>query len=167
MALEQMLDGIKLALEKCEEHLVDAEVLITRGSLNNAVVLIEFAIEEFGRAVYLKKKFKEGSVDVEAKIFKDHEYKYNMAWYVLPEELKTIYEGTFDVSDFDATDFDVGRETISPKTRLDATFVNYDMISKKWRKGVRADSETLKSIIKAIREKLQSFRIDDCSTDSS
>jgi AbiV family abortive infection protein len=162
MGPEKICRGLELALKKCEELLSDAETLISKGSgsLNNAVALIEYAIEEFGRAVCLREKLEKGSNEIEAELFKSHEYKYNKAWNVLPPELKTIYEGTFDVTHFEGTAFDVGKETISPRTRLDAIFVNYDKELEEWKVGVRADSETLKRVIEGIREKLKTFRID-------
>jgi AbiV family abortive infection protein len=157
IAVKKIREGMKLALEKCNEHLVAAETLISKESLNDAVALIEFAIEEFGRAVALKEILKKSSNEVEEELFKNHEYKYNKAWSVLPEELKTIYEGTFDVAQFSKTDFDVGKETISPRTRLDAVFVDYDVKLEKWKTGVRADGETLKNVIEGLREGLKAF----------
>jgi AbiV family abortive infection protein len=157
MTSDIIKEGMTLALRKSEEYLSDAELLISKGSLNTAVVLIEFAIEEFGRAVALCEKLKTGSVEVERTLLKSHNLKYNKAWSVLPEDLKTIYEGTFDPAIFDPNIFDVGKETISPRTRLDATFVDYDESIKKWKDGIRADKYKLEAIIKGIREEIRSF----------
>ena len=49
-------------------------------------------------------------------------------------------------------------ETISPRTRLDATFVNYDKVTQEWNKGIQADPERLVSIIKKIREEIANFK---------
>lgn len=103
--LTKIEQGIKLALEKCDEHLASAEILASKGALSDAVVSLEFAIEEFGRAVALIEKHKLDSEDVEKKLFNDHDYKYNKAWTVLPASLKTIYEGTFDPTVFDPGGF--------------------------------------------------------------
>jgi AbiV family abortive infection protein len=132
--LPKIKEGIKLAFQKCDEHLRSAEILASKGALPNAVVCLEFGIEEFGRAIALIEEHKAGSEDIETKLFTDHDYKYNKAWTVLPQSLKTIYEGSFDPAIFDPNIFDVGKETISPRTRLDATYVSYDkkLKSGKW-----------------------------------
>lgn len=147
ISLSKIEEGIKLALEKCDEHLASAEILASRGALGSAVVSLEFAIEEFGRAIALIEKYKAGSEDVERKLFIDHDYKYNKAWTVLPTSLKTIYEGSFDPAVFDPKIFDAGKETISPRTRLDATYVNYDEKTREWKVGVRADRDKIQKII--------------------
>jgi AbiV family abortive infection protein len=150
-------EGMKLALRKCEEHLSNAETLISKNGISDAVALIEHSIEEFGRAVALSQKLKVGSEQVEIQLFRSHDYKYNMAWTVLPSSLKTIYEGTFDVAAFASSDFDVEGETISPMTRLDATYVNYDEKSEQWKSGIRADSSKLSDIIKGIRNCIRNY----------
>ena len=158
ISLTKTREGIKLALEKCEEHLASAEILTTRDDLSNAAALIEFAIEEFGRAVALIEKLKTGSEEIDRKLFTSHDYKYEKAWTVLSSDLKTVYEGTFDVSAFNKAYFDVGKETISPRTRLDATYVNYDEKNQEWKVGIRADKEKLRSIINGIRESIKNLR---------
>ena len=91
-------------------------------------------------------------------MFTNHAYKYDKAWSVLPIEMKTIYEGSFSPLDFHPDEFDSRSETISPRTRLDATFVNYDKVTQEWNKGIQADPERLVSIIKKIREEIANFK---------
>lgn len=150
--LTKIEDGIKRALEKCDEHLASAEILASKDLMNNAVVVLEFGIEELGRAVALIEKFKIGSEDIEIKLFTDHDYKYDKAWTVLPISLKTIYEGSFDPAVFDPNVFDAGKETISPRTRLDATYVNYDEKTQEWKAGVQASKDKIQKIIDEIRQ---------------
>lgn len=149
--LAKIEQGIKLALAKCEEHLTSAEILASKSALGNAVESLEFAIEEFGRAVALIEKLKSGSEDVEKKLFNSHDYKYNKAWTVLPTRLKTIYEGSSDPAVFDPKIFDAGKETISPRTRLDATHVSYDEKAQEWTTGVRVDKDKIQQIVDQIR----------------
>ena len=155
---EKIAEGIKVSLEKTEEHLTGAEALIKNKNTNNAVVLVEFAIEEFGRAVALREKLQKRSENVETYLFTNHAYKYDKAWSVFPIEMKTIYEGSFSPLDFQPDKFDSRSETISPRTRLDATFVNYDKVTQEWNKGIQADPERLVSIIKKIREEIANFK---------
>ena len=72
---EKIAEGIKVSLEKAEEHLTGAEVLIENKNINNAVVLVEFTIEEFGRAVALREKLQERTEDVETDLFTFKRYK--------------------------------------------------------------------------------------------
>ena len=140
--------------------------MISKNNLNDAVALIEFGIEEFGRAVALNEKLEAGSEDVELALFISHNYKYEKAWSVLPKGLKTIYERSYEGS-FDVTSFDVGtleKETISPRTRLDATFVNYDELNKEWKVGVQAQEEKLETVIKGIKKRIASFERGTSST---
>ena len=155
---EKIVEGIKVSLGKAKQHLLSAEVLVTKNFLNNAAVLIEFAIEEFGRAVALREKLQAGSEDIERALFTNHHLKYEKAWSVLPHELKIIYEGTFSPLDFHPDDFDAGMETISPQTRLDATFVHFDEHTQEWKKGIQIDPEKLLIIIKEIRENVANFK---------
>jgi len=150
--LSKIEEGIKLALQKCDEHLASAEILASKSALSNAVVSLEFGIEEFGRAVALIEKHKAVSEDIETKLFTDHDYKYNKAWTVLPSGLKTIYEGSFDPAVFDPNVFHTGKETISPRTRLDATYVNYDEKTREWKVGIRADKDKIQEIINEIKQ---------------
>ena len=155
MTPDEMREGIERSLRKCEEHLGSAEILVSNGFLNNAVVCIEFALEEFGRAVGLRDELSADSTHVDESLFRSHEFKYNKAWTVLPHDLKSIYEGTFDPSFFDPRFFNTTGETISPRTRLDATFVNY--VRGEWRNGVPANPESLKRLIEGIRQAITTF----------
>jgi len=155
---EKIAEGIKVSLDKTEEYLTGALVLIENKNIDNAVALVEFAIEEFGRAVALREKLQERTEDVETDLFTNHAYKYDKAWSVLPIEMKTIYEGSFSPLDFHPAESDAGREAISPRTRLDATFVNYDKVTQEWKKGIQADPEKLASIISKIREEIANFK---------
>jgi AbiV family abortive infection protein len=155
MTRDKICEGMKLALKKCDDHLSSVEILISKGALDDAVVLIEFAIEEFGRAVWLSEKLKTGSTNVEKKLQFDHKFKYDKAWLVLPEGLKTIYLNSFDVTAFSGVEFDTGKETISPMTRLDATYVNYSEKTQQWKTGIRADAKKLLEIVEGIRKCMQ------------
>ena len=157
--LEIIAKGISLALEKAEQHFSSAEALVSMDSLDDAIILIEFGIEEFGRAVALREKLKQGSEEIEKDLLRSHKYKYDKAWSVLPQELKTIYQGNFDPAIFDPRIFDAGRETISPATRLDAGFVNYDPQSKEWKTGVRVETEKIQQIIEEFRKRIKKFSL--------
>jgi AbiV family abortive infection protein len=155
--LSEMGEGIRLALETSHQKLSDAKQLISVGSCEDAVILIQFALEEFGKAVGLKEKLERGIENVEDDLFRNHIYKENKAWSVLPGDLKTIYEGTFSPQAFSAQDFDVGKETISHHTRVSATFV--DWINGKWVKGIQADPKKLLQLITELEKEIRNFKI--------
>lgn len=89
--LDKIQEGILISLRKCEEHLSAAELLIQKDFANDAVALVEFALEELGRAVVLRDKLKDRNENIENELFTSHPFKYNKAWSILPEDLKTIY----------------------------------------------------------------------------
>ena len=151
--LEKVKQGVELSKQKCLYHLTSAEVL-AKNQPSNALVLLEFAIEEFGRAIALNENIKSGSTEVDNALMRNHQYKYEKAWTVLPQKLKAVYEGSFDPAIFDPSIFDAGMETISPQTRLDATFVNWDEKAQDWKDTIRADSDKILGISKQIRESL-------------
>jgi hypothetical protein len=149
--LEKIREGTNLSKQKCLEHLDCAEILASNKLSSNAMIHLEFAIEEFGRSVAFNKNVKNGSVEVDNGIMRSHKRKYDEAWTVLPEKLKTVYEGSFDPAVFDPEVFDCKKETISPETRLDATFVNWDEKAQEWKNNIRADPEKIVAISKEIR----------------
>ena len=155
--LTDLPTGIILALRMSRQKLDDAELLISIESFEDAVILIQFAVEEFGKAVALRENLEKGNEQVEDDLFKNHPYKEAKAWSVLPGDLKTIYEGTFSPQAFSAQDFDAGKETISHKTRINATFV--DWVAGNWKTGVQAEPDKLLRLIKGLRKEIEDFNV--------
>lgn len=122
-------EGIKFSLQKAEKHLGAAELLIENSFPDNAVAAIEFAIEEFGRAIYLRERLNKGLETIENTLETSHKLKYDKAFSVLSQDLKTIWEDTL-FSAFPKGYWPKGywpegywgerivKETISPHTRL-------------------------------------------------
>jgi AbiV family abortive infection protein len=144
------------------QKLDDAELLISMQSFEDAVILIQFAVEEFGKAVALRENLEKGNEQVEDDLFKNHLYKENKAWSVLPGDLKTIFEGTFSPQDFSPQDFETEKETISHKTRINATFV--DWLAGNWKTGVQAEPDKLLRLIKGLRNEIEDFHVPGVST---
>ena len=160
ISLKKIREGVEHSLEKSTQHLEGAEACLSEDIFDGAVALIEYSVEEFGRAVALREKLETGSEEVERKLFWSHEYKYNKAWTVLPNDLKIIYEGTFATAVLgDEAVFEVGKESISPRTRLDAIFVNYDESLDAWKTGIQANKQKLNRIIEGIRGYIVNFKI--------
>lgn len=124
----------------------------------DAIIILEFAIEEFGRSIAFNKNLEIKSTEVDNSIMNNHTRKYNEAWTVLPNTLKTVYEGSFDPAIFDPKIFDSGRETISPETRLNATFVNWDEGNQEWKDIIKADPEKIITISKEILRSMSTIK---------
>jgi len=160
--LSDLPTGIILALRTSLQKLDDAELLISKESFEDAVILIQFALEEFGKAVALREKLENGIEQVEDNLFRNHTYKENKAWSVLPSGLKTIYEGTFSPQDFSPQDFDTGKETISHQTRVNATFV--DWVAGNWTTGIQAESDKLLRLINGLKKEIDNFKMPHAGT---
>ena len=158
---EKIGEGIGISLKKSLKHLEGAEALVSLNLLNDAVDLVEYAIEEFGRAVYLKERLENGLEDVEKSLETSHWLKYDKAFSVLPTELKTIWESTippqFPPQYFPKGYFPITKETISPLTRLNAIFPYFDEKTQSWHDGIVVDGSKLLEIIKALRENIRKF----------
>lgn len=150
-------EGIIISLQKAEKHLGAAEILIENNFLDNAAAAIEFAIEEFGRAVYLRERLHKGLETIENALEKSHWLKYDKAFSVLPEDLKIIWEGFtyFPKNYFPKGYFPFAKETISHHTRLNAIFTYYDEETQTWQSGIRTDKEKLMNIVKEIKYNIE------------
>jgi hypothetical protein len=159
---EKIQDGIAISLDKSQRHLDCSELLIEKGFLENAVDTVEHAIEEFGRAVYLRERKEAGLESIEIALEKDHWLKYNKAFSVLPQELKTIWENTISPASlpeaYTFTGSPLNKETISPDTRPDAIFTYYNEKTQSWQNGIMADKEKMMYIVNEMREYIVKFK---------
>lgn len=89
---------------------------------------MQFAIEELGKILMLRKAFKDSKDDpllVEESIFKSHKGKSDIAWKFLDPKLKAIYdEGDFDDEDFHPAYYYTDTKA-SHETRLNCAFVDW------------------------------------------
>lgn len=161
-------EGIVISLQTAKKHLDSAELLINNNFLDNAVGPIEFAIEEFGRAVYLRERLQKGLETIEDVLEKSHWLKYDKAFSVLPKDLKTIWEdtifGAFPKGYWPNGYWPKGwwgegivKETISPLTRLNAIFTCFDEKTQTWQSGIKTDGKKLMAIVNEIREHIRLF----------
>ena len=143
-------------------------MLIEKDLLDGAVILVGFAIEEFGRAVYLRERLQKGLETIEEAIERSHKLKYDKAFSVLPSELKTIWEKTssgYWGGGYWAGSYWGGgywgestkKETISPETRLKPVYLHFDEKTQMWQRGILADKEKLQCIINEIKEYIVKF----------
>jgi AbiV family abortive infection protein len=177
-------EGIDFSLKKSLEHLDGAETLIGKNLLNDSVALIEFAIEEFGRAVILRNMFRNNLETIAEKSkWKSHNHKYEQAFTVLSENLKIIWEETFGIATVGASRSTIGkgrgnptmgagratvgrsyglktrREMVSDITRCNAIFVDFIEDGQTWQTGIKASIKKLKYIIAELRKNIKSFTV--------
>jgi hypothetical protein len=164
---DKLRTGISISLDNSLKHLDGAEVLIEKDFLDCAVILIWFAIEEFGRAVYLRERLQKGLESFEKSLEIRHDVKYDKAFSVLPPELKTIWKNTFGGywGDYWGGTYWGGgywgestkKESISPSTRLKPVYSHFDEKTQTWQTGILADKEKLKWIVSQIKECIVKF----------
>jgi hypothetical protein len=130
-------------------RLGEAERLLDAGFPTQATIIFSFAVEEFGKAVLLRRAFeasdeRDSLVVVEG--FYDHQAKLDAAATVIPEEFLRIGNAS------SADDWTV---------RLDAMFLNWipespDGPEGDWRHGVRGqtDPEVLSKSIEGVNAEL-------------
>jgi hypothetical protein len=154
-------EGIAISLDTCQRHLDSAEVLIKSNFLESAVESIEHAIEEFGRAVYLKERLDAGLESIEVSIEQKHWLKYDKAFTVLPIELKTIWENTTSPTTepyiFTGNVFDL-KGTISPYTRCNANYTTFNEKTQQWQNGILVDAKKLTKTIDSMRKYVLGFK---------
>lgn len=133
MARQIPRDRVEEGLSLCRRQisdLVDTARIILRGDtaglyLRFVYLLLQYAIEEFGKALMLKEEFlRNSSETLRFDKWVSHEYKFNKAWDVLDKGLKVVHEGAFDTSAFDPAIFDTNVEA-SHRLRLEAGYVDY------------------------------------------
>lgn len=111
-------EGIELCKRNVLDYLNEARMVAQKGSLHHAYVNVQLAIEETGKALWLKDELQNGSFDpvnVPDVVFgknggKSHWKKFNRASKMLNPNLLWVCKGDFDPEDFDPQDFDVGKE---------------------------------------------------------
>jgi AbiV family abortive infection protein len=151
-------EGIDLCKTNIIDFLNDAKLMIAEKRLNHAYVSIEFAIEEFGKAIMLRESLESSTTDpviVRDSVFKSHKGKSEKAWSVLDSKFKTIYdEGYFDEAFFDFKYFETNTKA-SHDTRLQCAFVDYD--GHRWFIGRNIKEKLLNELINHIESKIASF----------
>lgn|SRR4030067_2235438 len=168
---DKLRNGIALSLDSSLKHLDGATALIERNCLDCAVILTWFAIEEFGRAVYLRERLNKRLDTIEEALERNHKLKYEKAFSVLPPELKTIWKethgGYWGRGDYWGRGYWGGgywgestkMETLSPSTRLKPIYLHFDEKTQNWERGILADKEKLKQIVSRMKDCILEFNI--------
>ena len=159
---DKLREGIAISLDNSLKHLDGVEALVEKDLLDCAVILIGFAIEEFGRAVYLRERLQLGKDTIEQSIQigkKAHYLKYEKAFSLLPKKLETIWSFSNPLLHMTYFPFfPYKKEVISPSTRLKPIYLHFDEKTQTWQRGILADKEKLKGIVNEIKEYIAKFK---------
>ena len=156
--------GVDMCKKNISVFLNTAEILLKSEYLDHAAINVEFAIEEFGKALMLKDEYEKrtASVQVAESVFRNHPRKSERAWkgddpFALDSKFRMISEGGFERSDDGKQGFSRGFEqviNISHYIRIECAFVDWDVDENDWFLGHKEISEgRLRNLLEHIREK--------------
>lgn len=170
---EGIIECIKNVNRLCRTALI---ILESEKNIFHALGLYTYAIEEYGKALYLKEILSEKKdqylIEAEKK-FKDHRFKFSKAWEKLPENCK-FYESNLSSNDPEFAD-EYYYNNIKPKlphgmypflstaiqhhvdfpARLECFFVDWDYEKKSWKKFPKQDKNRLRQTIEHFIQYLQ------------
>jgi AbiV family abortive infection protein len=150
--------GIDLCKTNVSDFIKDARLVLNEGRLNHAYVITEFAIEEFGKGVILKKIRDASSkdpVDVSENVFTSHRGKSAEAWTILDPKTRIIFdEGVFQEGIFEPRVFKTNTSA-SHDTRLQCAFVDFK--NGRWVLGREIKKTLLEDLLTHIENKLSSL----------
>ncbi len=161
---EKIEAGITASLNRVGEYLLDAEGLSNRmdagqGSLQDATILVTFAIEELGKAIILRKRSEEQGeskiISVEHQVFggRDaHEHKQSEAFKLIDADLKRLHRAGF--GPHFGPGFDIKNVDISPTTRLELSFIDFN--NGEWSRAPAVEPMRLKALIVGASEVMRS-----------
>ena len=164
----KLRNGIVQCLTLVAMRLDEAEALLTGGYPTQATIIFTFAVEEFGKAVLLRRAF-EGSRETDVLVvidgFYDHTAKLEAAATEIPKEGLLVGHAGFQANAFQAMAFQIGASADDWKVRLDAMFVDWvpraaDGLEGKWQWGVKTDVDVLAKSLKAVQERLSKASIE-------
>ena len=102
-------------------RLTEAEALLTAGFPTQATIVFTFAVEEFGKAVLLRRALErscETDVTVAVDGFYEHTAKLEAAATEIPEEHLVVGRGTFQAGAFQPDAFEIAASADDWKVRL-------------------------------------------------
>jgi AbiV family abortive infection protein len=155
----QMLEGIKKCKENITDYLLETELLMSQGKIGHALILAEFAIEEFGKILVIKRAFELDQNDpfvIKGKKFYDHVTKSRKAWAVLDKKFKILYdEGVCLPNTIFERGVAIEYTLADHEGRLRSAFVDY--CSGQWLLENNVKEAYLRNLIAEIRNKLQTL----------
>jgi AbiV family abortive infection protein len=158
-----IVELIKLCFMNISQFLSDAKLVhAQRPRFDHSVALVQFAVEELGKASILRKKLQETEdaiVEVPDRLFGgrgSHQLKEREAWTILSPELRTLARGAFDPKVFDPQVFLTEDVELSHEERLRSMFVDFDKGVPTL--GIAVESELLQKLIEGVEREVEEFK---------
>ena len=164
----EIRNGIVHCLSIVPIRLGEAETLLTVGYPTQATIVFTFAVEEFGKAVLLRRAFaRSRATDVTVVVdgFYDHTAKLEAAATEIPREGLLVGHEDFQGGAFQADVFQIRASADDWKVRLDAMFVDWvpgaaDGLEGEWHWGIKTDADVLSKSLKEVQERLRRASVD-------
>jgi AbiV family abortive infection protein len=149
-------DGIVLCLSVASARLGEADELLSKGFLTQAAVLFSYAVEEFGKAVLLRKAWESRADPAAIEGFYDHDAKLAAATLHLSPEHLRLDAGGFGSGRFAAGAFGTAR-AVDLTARLSGLYVDW---KGSWAHGVQVDPEVLSESSKGVQQAVTTAMMD-------
>jgi hypothetical protein len=162
--------GIELCKKNIFAFLETTKCLISSNNLNHAAINLEFAIEEFGKILFLKDEYAKqvDPIQVPNIVFTSHKNKSKRAWRIddvdaLDSDYKMISEGGFERSDDGREGFSRFFEQVIYIThfiRLECAFVDFDVTEREWFLGhPQIVGERIQKLVEHLSEKTEKIQL--------
>ena len=156
VARNQLQEGIDKCKLNVADYLSETELLMSKGKFSHATILVEFAIEEFGKILVIKRAFELDPNDpfkIRGDKFYDHRTKEKKAWTVLNKKYQILFdEGVCLPNTVFERGVAVEYTLANHDNRLRSAFVDY--CSGQWLLGVDVKEICLQNLIQHMREEL-------------
>ena len=149
--------GILTCCSTASLRLGETDAFLQQGLLTQAGVLFSFALEEFGKAVLLRKAYESGADPVLIPGFYDHEAKLAAAASEIPPEHLLIDQIGFGEGPFGVGRFD-GGVMADLSTRLSGLYVDWK--NGEWVHGRRVNPDVLSESSKGAQRVITQRIID-------
>lgn len=156
---------IEMCLLNSSQFLADARIIHSdriKSKYDHSVASIQFAVEEFGKAIILRQKLQESEedvIEVPNNLFggpRSHQLKEAKAWTILSPELRVLARKAFEPDCFDPEFFLTENVELSHKERLQCLFVDFKDGMPTL--GVAVESDMFVKLIEGVEKEINKFR---------
>lgn len=158
-------DALRAGTERCLHNalrylrgarpLVDDLILLPQAS-----ILFSFAVEEFGKAILLRRTYERGEMVSKIVGFYNHKTKLAAAFTEIPSDFLMLHAGAFQTDAFQPGAFDVDR-VANFEARMQSMYVDWDERSGTWIGPTDVDqsrlSVSIEGVERFVRNKLEEW----------
>lgn len=148
----ELREGARRCLDLVASRLDETIALLNANLVSQAGVVFSFAVEEFGKAVSLRRAYDSGQDPVKPDGFYDHAAKLADAATVVPAQYLLLAEREFDPEEF-SSEFAIEDVPVAVASRWNALFVDWKEPGA-WTEPVEVDRATILKSIGGVRDRL-------------